>query len=53
MSLSPEAIRFALLTRFLKGQAKVPKMPEAAMRIRQLLDDPTHLAGTTGAGDQQ
>ena len=40
MSLSPEAIRFALLTRFLKGQAKVPQMPEAAMRIRQLLDDP-------------
>jgi hypothetical protein len=24
MPLSPEAIRFALLTRFLKGQAKVP-----------------------------
>ena len=40
MPLSPEAIRFALLTRFLKGQAKVPQMPEAAMRIRQLLDDP-------------
>jgi HD-like signal output (HDOD) protein len=40
MSLSPEAIRFALLTRFLKGQAKVPQMPEAAMRIRQLLEDP-------------
>ncbi len=36
MSLSPDAIRFALLTRFLKGQAKVPQMPEAAMRIRRL-----------------
>src|SRR5690606_19264670 len=34
------ALRFALLTRFLKGQAKVPQMPEAAMRIRQLLEDP-------------
>lgn len=40
MSSSPEAIRFALLSRFLKGQAKVPQMPEAAMRIRQLLEDP-------------
>lgn len=40
MSLSLEAVRFALLTRFLKGQAKVPQMPEAAVRIRQLLSDP-------------
>lgn len=40
MSLSAEAVRFALLTRFLKGQAKVPQMPEAAMRIRRLLEDP-------------
>lgn len=40
MSLSSEAIRFALLTRFLKGQTKVPQMPEAAMRIRRLLEDP-------------
>jgi len=34
------ALRFALLTRFLKGQAKVPQMPEAALRIRRLLEDP-------------
>ncbi|MBD9414607.1 HDOD domain-containing protein [Pseudomonas sp. PDM16] len=40
MSLSVNAVRFALLTRFLKGQAKVPQMPEAALRIRRLLEDP-------------
>jgi HD-like signal output (HDOD) protein len=40
MSLSANAVRFALLTRFLKGEAKVPQMPEAAMRIRRLLEDP-------------
>ena len=40
MSSSLENIRFVLLTRFMKGQAKVPQMPEAAMRIRKLLEDP-------------
>jgi len=40
MSLPANAVRFALLTRFLKGEAKVPQMPEAAMRIRRLLEDP-------------
>jgi len=33
-------LRFALYTRFLKGQAKVPQMPESALRIRRLLADP-------------
>lgn len=40
MSQSANAVRFALLTRFLKGEAKVPQMPEAALRIRRLLEDP-------------
>lgn len=40
MSQSVNAVRFALLTRFLKGQATVPQMPEAALRIRRLLEDP-------------
>lgn len=40
MSLSKESIRLALLTRFMKGQTQVPQMPEAAMRIRKLLEDP-------------
>ncbi|MWV13260.1 HDOD domain-containing protein [Pseudomonas sp. R-28-1W-6] len=39
MPPSAEALRFALLTRFLKGEAKVPQMPEAALRIRRLLQD--------------
>lgn len=36
---NPEALRFALLNRFLKNQAKIPQMPEAALRIRKLLGD--------------
>lgn len=39
---SPPAdnLRFALYSRFLKGEAKVPQMPENALRIRRLLADP-------------
>lgn len=33
-------LRFALYTRFLKGEAKIPQMPENALRIRRLLADP-------------
>lgn len=33
-------LRFALYSRFLKGEAKIPQMPENALRIRRLLDDP-------------
>lgn len=40
MSMPAEAVRLALLTRFIKGQARIPQMPEAALRIRQLLEDP-------------
>src|SRR5262245_5373927 len=38
--LSPEALRFALYNRFLKGEAKVPQMPESLMRVRRMLNDP-------------
>ncbi|WP_263146825.1 HDOD domain-containing protein [Pseudomonas sp. RIT-PI-AD] len=37
---SADSLRFALYTRFLKGEAKIPQMPENALRIRRLLDDP-------------
>ncbi|TRX75900.1 HDOD domain-containing protein [Pseudomonas mangiferae] len=37
---STDSLRFALYTRFLKGEAKIPQMPENALRIRRLLDDP-------------
>lgn len=39
-SLAPEALRFALYNRFLKGEAKVPQMPESLLRVRRLLNDP-------------
>ncbi len=38
--LAAEALRFALYNRFLKGEAKIPQMPEAQLRIRRLLSDP-------------
>ncbi|MET1080803.1 MAG: HDOD domain-containing protein [Pseudomonas sp.] len=38
--LTTDALRFTLYNRFLKGEAKVPQMPENALRIRSLLDDP-------------
>lgn len=37
---SSDSLRFALYTRFLKGEAKIPQMPENALRVRRLLDDP-------------
>lgn len=40
MSPSTDTLRMALLNRFLKGEARIPQMPEAAVRIRKLLDDP-------------
>lgn len=40
MSTITDTLRLALLNRFLKGEAKIPQMPEAAMRIRKLLDNP-------------
>lgn len=33
-------LHYALLSAFLKGTAKIPQMPENALRIRQLLRDP-------------
>ncbi|MES2819832.1 MAG: HDOD domain-containing protein [Pseudomonadota bacterium] len=33
-------LRFALYSRFLKGEAKIPQMPENALRVRRLLEDP-------------
>ncbi|CDF85509.1 putative signal transduction protein [Pseudomonas knackmussii B13] len=38
--MSAEAMRFALYNRFLKGEAKIPQMPEAYLRVRRLLADP-------------
>ncbi|WP_313518849.1 HDOD domain-containing protein [Pseudomonas sp.] len=35
----PDSLRFTLLDRFLRGEAKVPQMPENAEAIRRLLDD--------------
>lgn len=40
MSNTTDTLRLALLNRFLKGEAKIPQMPEAAVRIRKLLDNP-------------
>lgn len=40
MSTTPDTLHLALLNRFLKGEAKIPQMPEAAVRIRKLLDNP-------------
>ncbi len=40
MPTSTDTLRMALLNRFLKGEARIPQMPEAAVRIRKLLDDP-------------
>lgn len=40
MSITTDTLRLALLNRFLKGEAKIPQMPEAAVRIRKLLDNP-------------
>ncbi|WFC61710.1 HDOD domain-containing protein [Pseudomonas sp. REST10] len=40
MPTTTDTLRLALLNRFLKGEAKIPQMPEAAVRIRKLLDDP-------------
>lgn len=37
---SADAVRFALYNRFLKGEAKVPQMPESHLRVRRLLSDP-------------
>ena len=34
-----DAVRFALYNRFLKGEAKVPQMPESHLRVRRLLGD--------------
>ncbi|MCY1337102.1 HDOD domain protein [compost metagenome] len=38
--LTADALRFALYNRFLKGEARVPQMPEALLRVRRLLEDP-------------
>lgn len=35
-----DAVRFALYNRFMKGEAKVPQMPEAHLRVRRLLGNP-------------
>ena len=40
MPTHADTLRLALLNRFLKGEAKIPQMPEAAVRIKKLLDDP-------------
>lgn len=40
MTTTVDTLRLALLNRFLKGEARIPQMPEAAVRIKKLLDDP-------------
>ena len=35
-----QALHYSLLSAFLKGTAKIPQMPENALRIRSLLKDP-------------
>lgn len=40
MPTTADTLRMALLNRFLKGEARIPQMPEAAVRIKKLLEDP-------------
>lgn len=40
MPTSTDTLRMTLLNRFLNGEARIAQMPESALRIRKLLDDP-------------
>lgn len=40
METSHEGLKFSLYSSFLKGNAKVPQMPETSLRLRKLLDSP-------------
>ncbi|VXD05111.1 Histidine kinase [Pseudomonas sp. 8Z] len=40
MPTTADNLRLVLLDRFLKGEAKIPQMPESAVRIKKLLDNP-------------
>lgn len=39
-SSAQQSLHYSLLSAFLKGTAKIPQMPENALRVRSLLRDP-------------